>query len=55
MTLPPLSDAEEIGEDIANIIIKFKEKKGYFKYVQLSISVFIIYLFFYLMTRQSTL
>ena len=53
MTLPPMSDAELIGEDIAHFIVRFRESKDNFKYIKASIVLFIYGLIFYLMMRQS--
>lgn len=53
MTLPPFSDAELIGEDIGRLFLNFKKIKDKFKYVKVSIIVFVYMLIFYLMTRRS--
>jgi hypothetical protein len=53
MTLPPFSDAELIGEDIGRLFLNFKKIIDKFKYVKVSIIVFVYMLIFYLMTRRS--
>ena len=53
MTLPPFSEAELIGEDIANTFLRFKKIKGKFKYVKVSMVLFIYLFIFYLMMRRN--
>ena len=51
MTLPPFNEAEVIGEDIANIFLNFRKINDKFKYVKVSIVIFIYAFIFYLMMR----